>query len=138
VIEADIFPNQNLFYGFEELDFDLKLKAKGFKSIVNSEFFLDLRRKYNRIDFTRPIYTHKSEAGLKRQYYSTRNLIYILKVNGFILALVYQLFKNCLKSLIGFKYGFNYGSQNFKNITKGMAHGISGNLSDNRFIISGR
>lgn len=138
VIEAGVLPNHNLFYGFEELDFDLKLKEKGFKSIVESGFFLSLRKKYNRIDFNRPIYIKKSAAGLKRQYYSTRNLIYILRTNGFIFALLYQIFKNCLKSLIGFKFGFNYGIENFQNILKGVIHGVSGKLSDNKFIISGR
>ncbi|MBN7817515.1 glycosyltransferase [Algoriphagus sp. YJ13C] len=138
VIEAGVLPNHNLFYGFEELDFDLKLKKKGFKSIVESGFFLSLRKRYNRIDFNRPIYLKKSSAGLKRQYYSTRNLIYILKSNRFIFALLYQIFKNCLKSLIGFKYGFNYGKENFQNIVKGVVHGISGKLSNNKFTISGR
>ena len=138
VIEAGVLPNHNLFYGFEELDFDLKLKRKGFKSIVEGGFFLSLRKRYNRIDFNRPIYIKKSSAGLKRQYYSTRNLIYILKSNRLISALLYQIFKNCLKSLIGFKYGFSYGIENFQNIVKGVVDGVSGKLSDNKFTISGR
>lgn len=138
VVEACISPNPNLFYGFEELDFDLKLKAKGFKSIVESGYFLELRKKYKRIDLKRPIYIKKSEAGLKRQYYSTRNLIFILKENRFISALIFQLVKSLLKSLIGFKFGWKYGSRNFDNVMKGVAHGLAGNLSNNLLIPSGR
>jgi glycosyltransferase involved in cell wall biosynthesis len=138
VIEAGVSPNPNLFYGFEELDFDLKLKAKGFISIVEPGFFLELRRKYNRVDFKRPIYIQKSKAGLERQYFSTRNLIFILKVNDFLPALIFQIFKHCIKSVVGFKFGWNYGSQNFKNIMIGMVHGITNNLSDKRYIPSGR
>ncbi|MDO9553110.1 glycosyltransferase [Rhodonellum sp.] len=138
VVVLGVRPNPSLFYGFEELDFDLKLKANGFKSIVGSCLFLEMRIKYNRMDFKRPLYSQKSEQGLMRQYYSTRNLIYILKENRFVMALIFQIIKNIFKSMIGFRFGWHYGSQNSKNIINGMLDGLFGDLSNKDYIISGR
>jgi GT2 family glycosyltransferase len=60
VINAGVFPDPDLFFGFEELDFCLKAKRRGFTMLVHYGLFLALRAKHNRTDFERSLYKRKS------------------------------------------------------------------------------
>lgn len=128
LVRAGILPNDKLFFGFEELDFCLKAKLGGYNLVVSSELFLRARLKYGRIGFKRPAYSLKPIHDLKRQYYSTRNLLYIVKANKLYFAFAYQLVKACIKSVYGFRYGFNYGKINFVMLSKGLLHVMTGKL----------
>jgi len=120
VIKMGIFPDENLFFGFEELDFCLKIRKAGLKIMVSSELFIRAREKYNRISFTKSIY-HKSDLiYLKRQYYSLRNLLIILKREQLYPAYVFNLLKGLGKSLWGFRYGWEYGMKNFLYLVQGI------------------
>ncbi|RAI85593.1 glycosyltransferase [Algoriphagus yeomjeoni] len=127
VVKNGIFPDKDLFFGFEELDFCLKVARKGFTLIVDCNLFLEARKLTGRLDFNRPVYQRKDN--LSREYYSLRNLLYIsdsLTLNSMKKRLIG---KWIIKAIYGFRYGFGYGFKNFKNISLAFFHyarGIKG------------
>lgn len=128
VVKAGIFPNKNLFFGFEELDFCLKASRRGFTIMVHCGVFLELRKLHNRTDFEQPIYKKKSK--LEREYYSLRNLL-MISDSLTLPAMRNQLIKKWLgKSIYGFRYGLKYGFRNAQMIFLAFYHyrlGIKGN-----------
>ncbi|UJP64167.1 glycosyltransferase [Mongoliitalea daihaiensis] len=120
VVNRGILPASFLFYGQEELEFDLRLKKHGFKSIVNSELFYQTRKLYNRNNIKTKVYENLNENQLFKQYYSTRNLLYILKSNKYYLGFLNFLFKSIAKLFIGFRFGISYGILNFKYVGLGI------------------
>lgn len=124
VIREGIMPSPDLFFGFEELDFDLKMGRGAYLSLVDSTMFLELRKKYQRVQFERPVYTKKSSTSISREYYSTRNLLWILRKNRLMLAYGINIGKSIFKMLIGFRFGWNYGVLNMNIISKGLKDGI--------------
>ncbi|MEB2778313.1 glycosyltransferase [Algoriphagus sp. D3-2-R+10] len=127
VIKSGVFPDEDLFFGFEELDFCLKAKRKGYAILVHCGLFLELRKLHQRTDFERPIYQKKKNPA--REYYSLRNLLMIsdsLTLNKMKSKLIR---KWLAKSVFGFKYGFGYGYRNAKMIFLALYHyqfGIKG------------
>jgi len=122
--KAGVFPNEELFFGFEELDFCLKASRRGFSIIVHSGLFLDLRKLHHRTDFERPIY--KKKINLNREYYSLRNLLYIsdtLTLNSMKKQLIIRWIG---KAFYGFRYGPIYGFKNFKLIFMAFLHYFKG------------
>lgn len=114
IVNAGVFPDKDLFFGFEELDFCLKAKRRGFTILVHCELFLRLRQKHNRTNFERPIYVKKLNP--VREYYSLRNLLLIsdtLTLNTMEKQLIR---KWSFKAIYGFRYGLSYGIQNARMI----------------------
>ncbi len=127
VIKSGIFPDEDLFFGFEELDFCLKVSRRGFSILVHCGVFLELRKLHKRTDFERPLYKKKTNPS--REYYSLRNLLMIsdkLTLN----AMKSRLIKKWLaKAVYGFRYGIGYGVQNARMIFLAFYHyhkGIKG------------
>lgn len=124
VVKNGILPDKDLFFGFEELDFCLKVARKGFTLIVDCKLFLEARELAGRLEFNRPVYQKKEN--LNREYYSFRNLLFIsdsLTLNSMKWSLIG---KWSIKALYGFRFGFNYGFQNFKNIALAFFHYAKG------------
>jgi GT2 family glycosyltransferase len=44
-----IFPDEKLFFGMEELDFDLKIKKIGYRLLVDRPFYYQHRLRWNRV-----------------------------------------------------------------------------------------
>tara|TARA_R110002072_G_scaffold30097_11_gene94422 strand:+ start:17087 stop:17998 length:912 start_codon:yes stop_codon:yes gene_type:complete len=124
VVHDGVLPEPDLFYGYEELDFDLKLKKAGYTSLVSTDEFLKARNKYGRIGFNRPAYSKKASNKLWREYYSTRNLLTVLKRNKFYFGYMVCLTKSLAKGLYGFRYGWGFGVINFKFVYTGIWHSI--------------
>ncbi len=131
VARKGIGPNPELFFGFEELDFCLKVKRVGYEILVDTSLFLEARKSSNRLDFKRPLY--KRKENLIREYYSLRNLLMIsdtLTLN----KMKFELYKKWIaKSFYGFRFGLGYGSKNFYLIWLAFFHywrGISGKTID--------
>lgn len=124
LIKAGIFPNEDLFFGFEELDFCLKASRRGFTILVHCGVFLKLRKLHNRMDFERPIYKKKNKP--EREYYSLRNLLMISDTLT-LPAMRNQLIRKWLgKSIYGFRYGLKYGFRNAQMIFLAFNHYIMG------------
>jgi len=127
VVKAGVLPDQELFFGFEELDFCLKASRKGFALVVDCGLFLESRKASGRLEFERPAYQKK--ANLNREYYSLRNLLYIsdsLTLNAMKKRL---LGKWIAKAFFGYSYGLGYGWRNMKMIFLAIWHyqkGIKG------------
>lgn len=124
VYEKNILPDPAIFFGFEELEFSLSVKRSGLAVLVSGEEMLRYRRATGRIGFTRELYTKKDLRRLWREYYSVRNIIYIIlyKEKNFY-GFFYLTIKNLAKLLFGFRFGIKYGSQNFIFLAKGLIHG---------------
>ena len=127
LVNGGVYPDKDLFFGFEELDFCLKAARKGFSLVVNCELFLDARNQSGRLDFERPAYQIKKN--LNREYYSLRNLLYIsnsLTLN----TMRKKLFaKWTAKAFYGYRYGLRYGWTNMRLIILAFYHyarGIKG------------
>jgi len=128
VVKNDILPEAKLFFGFEELEFCLRIKEKGFKILFNGSKLRERRMIGGKSHGS--YRWHGQSIGdtdkLWRQYYSTRNMLYVLKVNGLWFALILNITKALSKSIYGFRYGLKYGSKNFRIQTLALFHFIGG------------
>lgn len=120
VVKAKIFPDPELFFGFEELDFCLKVKRQGFSLNVHCGLFLESRQKHQRLDFERPVYQKKKN--LVREYYSLRNLLYIADLLTLDHMKRRLIRKGLGKMLYGFRYGPIYGFKNLRFIYFALWH----------------
>lgn len=120
IAKMGIAPNPNLFFGFEELDFCLKVSKKGYKIYVDCKLFLEARKKHGRLEFQRGNY--KRKGNLVREYYSLRNLL-LISDSLTLDTMKWQLIKKWVfKSVYGFRYGVFYGFSNFKYIMLAFFH----------------
>ncbi|MCZ2845104.1 MAG: glycosyltransferase [Candidatus Bathyarchaeota archaeon] len=124
VVIQKVFPEGKLFFGFEELDFCLKVRKKGFKVVVDSEDWLKENSKEGNIaaNFKWKGSSFGDSSLLWRNYYSTRNLLYIYFKNLYFFPFLFLLFKSVLKSMVGFRYGLNYGKKNLVIQWKAILH----------------
>jgi GT2 family glycosyltransferase len=120
VVRKGVLPDENLFYGFEELDFCLQVKKAGFYIYVLSELF-----EYYRQHSKRPIERagkrglKKSISSLWREYYSTRNMLKIARKNKLIAGEAFATFRSLLKLFYCFRFGVEYGKKNAQCIMMG-------------------
>lgn len=127
VARHGIKPNPDLFFGFEELDFCLKVKRRGYQIIVDCKLFLAAREKSNRLNFSQPSYIKKEN--LAREYYSLRNLLIISDSMTFNSMKRRLYLKWGVKAFYGFRFGLPYGLKNFRMIALAFYHfwrGIKG------------
>ncbi len=116
--------DKELFYGFEELDFDLCIKKMGWLLMVDRSLSLRHRLHYDRMGIKIKRGTKKKIEKLWREYYSTRNILYILEKNKLYQGLCIFFFRALIKMFIGFRFGFNYGYKNMKFVGSGIFHFI--------------
>ncbi|MDT0689831.1 glycosyltransferase [Salegentibacter sp. F188] len=114
VVRKGILPNEKLFFGFEDLDFSIKVKQLGFAILVHSESWLRVRYKYdnsaNNYRWRDSSFGKNSEL-LVREFYSTRSLLDIFYKNNFYFAFGFLLFKSIGKMILGFRHGLDYGKR---------------------------
>lgn len=120
VVKAGIVPNKELFFGFEELDFCLKVSRQGFNLIVDCNLFLEARRASNRLDYHQPVYSKKEN--LVREYYSLRNLLYISDDLTQKTMKTRLIAKWTAKAFLGYRYGIKYGWENMNMIILAFWH----------------
>lgn len=124
VVKTGVLPDKDLFFGFEELDFCLKVSRKGFALVVDCSLFLEARKETGRLDFEPPAYQQKKN--LAREYYSLRNLLFISD------SLTLNTMRNRLigkwmaKSFYGYRYGLGYGWKNMRMIFLAFWHYFRG------------
>jgi GT2 family glycosyltransferase len=114
LIKQGILPNDSLFFGYEELEFCLKIKKAGFDILVDGDYYYQLkiesikpeRSRFEKIGF------NLRENCLWREYYSVRNMLYILHSNsahsGMILFCLRLIFKVFFSFSKGYKFGIRY------------------------------
>ena len=80
-IRAVGFFDETLFFGFEELEYGLRLRAAGFGLYAHGGLWRSARDRHGRLGMdARP--RRGLDAPTWRRYYSVRNLIYILRHHG--------------------------------------------------------
>ena len=109
-----IFPDEKLFFGMEELDFDLKIKKTGYNLLVDRPFYYQHRLRWNRVDVPNKSLQVKSDNALVREYYSIRNGLYIYKKNRLITAWIIFFSYYATKQIFSFKFGIKQGKSRFK------------------------
>jgi glycosyltransferase involved in cell wall biosynthesis len=73
--------DEAIFFGFDDLEFGLRLSAAGFPIFAHGELWLELRQAWGRLGLDGDPSRDLGEATWRR-YYSLRNLIYILRKQG--------------------------------------------------------
>lgn len=125
-ILSGIVTEEKLFFGFEDLDFDLTQKKAGYKILVHSDLFLGCRERWNRLDVQHTVARKKDERVLWRDYYSIRNALFIMKKHRHYLAFLSILVVSFGKSLLSYKHGLRYGTLVTRNTCKAVRdYGLS-------------
>ena len=62
VVRQGCLPDADLFFGFEELDFCIKVKKLNFSLIASSDLFLRSREKFNKLGFKRSLTSLKKKG----------------------------------------------------------------------------
>ncbi len=128
VVKRNILPETKLFFGFEELDFCLRVQKAGFRVMVDTKSWLqeNYTLGFREKEFKWKDSNFGKEDLLWRSYYSTRNLLYIYFKNEYFSAFCFFFLKSIIKSIAGFRYGFNYGRGNFSRQWQAIFHFLSG------------
>jgi GT2 family glycosyltransferase len=125
VFEKGILPNINLFFGFEELDFGLSLKRAGFKILASGSLHLKHRVQSGRLNLITIKNQKKLYSSLWREYYSARNLAFILfHQEKSLIGTLNCICRNIVKSFVVFKHGFSYGTKVSSLILMGLFDGL--------------
>lgn len=111
ILKLGIVPEEKLFFSFEDLDLDLKIKKSGYSLLVDKSLYWRHRERAGRTNYKRKYLSKKDVSKFWRNYYSTRNLLYICFTNKLFLATVLQFCIAFTKPFLNIKYGFSY----FKN-----------------------
>lgn len=116
VVRKGILPSTELFFGFEELDYCLKIKKAGFKLYVDGDYWLEQRRKIGAGDPAQQFRSNHWGKQLPtiRTFYSARNMLYILLKNKLYVAFTFNFLKTVLKAIAGFRFGLTYGKLSWK------------------------
>jgi glycosyltransferase involved in cell wall biosynthesis len=77
--------DERLFFGFEELDFGLRLHEHGYRAVIEGSVAHWARERAGRLeaDGGVPRNAAATAAAPWRRYYSVRNLVYLLRVRGY-------------------------------------------------------
>ena len=121
-----IVPAAKLFFGFEDLDIELKIKKSGYRLLVSKELFLRHWMYYNRMNLTTTRSSKKPVERLWREYYSIRSLLYILWNHRLYAAFASTLIRAFYKIAYNFRFGFSYGRKNAFYLSKGILHFLTG------------
>ncbi len=124
VVKSGVYPDKDLFFGFEELDFCLKVSRKGFALVMDCKLFLEARKDSGRLDFERPAYQPKKN--LAREYYSLRNLLHISDTLTLDTMRKQLIGKWLAKAFYGYRYGPAYGWKNMCLIFLAFWHYLRG------------
>lgn len=114
VIKNGILPDKELFFGFEEFDFCLKVKQKDYKLIIDAAKWYQIRVIANKDHAYQWKNSNLGEDNLLiREYYSTRNLLKIFYTQQFFIPFLILLLKSLGKMIYGFRFGKSYGMKMF-------------------------
>jgi GT2 family glycosyltransferase len=129
VFEKGILPSKNFFFGFEELDYCLSIKRNGFRIFISGELNYIHRTHAGRLNFVYQKHNQRLLNQLWREYYSVRNLVYIIFYKEKkITAAFWVICRNVFKSVFVFRYGFTYGKIASFMIIQGLLDGVCGRM----------
>ena len=101
VVDSQCLPTANLFFGFEETNFCLKVLNAGYQIVVPCDLFQEYRSLASRWDLTKSD-LRKTRILPWRNYYSIRNLIYMFLYEfNKPRVVLYIITRSILKALYG-------------------------------------
>ena len=125
-------PDPDLFFGLEELDYCRSLKRGGFKLFVDGDLYFQHRKRagkdqndirisnYNNLSFD------IRKRSLWREYYSIRNLVFILLYKEARRSTAAKVvLKSLLKSIVSFRRGWKFGSVYLKLTVSAIFAGLT-------------
>jgi GT2 family glycosyltransferase len=125
-LKKKVYPDESLFFGFEELDFDLRMQEAGYVLVVDKELYKRHRVKFNRIGLQVKRGQKKDKNRIWRDYYSIRNSLIIQQKNKLFSAFFITIMRSVLKIISGFRYGVTYGNANARVILHALIHFLLG------------
>jgi len=123
VVLKGILPDKSLFFGFEDLDFDLKLKKAGYVSLIDQPLLLRERAKVGKLASTE-LKSKTQLAASWREYYSIRSLLFILSYHKQPKAILLVLLRKISKIPLSYRYGLKNGNRTAKIVTTAIADWI--------------
>jgi GT2 family glycosyltransferase len=127
VIEKAGLPDPDLFFGFEEFDYCLRIRKSGYKLLVNGVLFKEYRIKSGKPQRrTEDVFKNKV---LWREYYSVRNLLYIFTHKHFNLWVILVIVtRTVVKQLFSLRQGVAYFRIYAKLTCRAIIDGIRKNM----------
>ncbi|WP_425639472.1 glycosyltransferase [Algoriphagus yeomjeoni] len=124
VIQNGILPDPKLFFGFEELEFCLRVKDLGFSILIDGQGMMEARKEAGNLGEK---YRWKGKSigdptRVNRQYYSLRNMLYILWSRNHYLGYLFFLSKSLIKIPFSVRYGLIYFLKFSKLTLTAIAH----------------
>lgn len=108
-VKQGILPHEPLFFGFEELDFCLQMKNRGFALYCHGPMLLRHRQMFNRPEEV-VVKSYKEDGyQLRRRYYSYRNLLYIMVYRQRLYWTSLMLMTRwMIKAMLNIRFGYTY------------------------------
>lgn len=122
VIEKNILPDEKLFYGFEELDFDIRIKKAGYSILADKKLYNKHRMFFKRKNISPIRSSKKNPTSIWREYYSIRNMLFILNKHKKYLAIIITMLRGFYKTIVAYKHGFAYGKTMMAYVISGIIH----------------
>lgn len=126
VAKSGILPDKKLFFGFEDLDIDIKIKKAGYKSYVSGELLYESRKRSNRLTLGKANFIQTDSIALNRQYYSIRSLLTIFHHNNYISAMLYLTLKKVISIFLAYGKGLKAGNRFSKIVFLAYYHFMKG------------
>lgn len=81
VIEKVGLPNANLFFGYPDLEYSLRINQAGFRLLIDGKLMLECRKRYGRLNrkLTHSVVPRRSYNSIWRNYYTTRTYIFMMQ-----------------------------------------------------------
>lgn len=129
VVQAGIIPNSDLFFGFEEMDFSLKMRSQGFHLICHGELLKQHRELFGREKSKEVRFETDNEYQRLRRYYGYRNMLFILfHTNHYYWASMILIVRILMRSLLNIRFGLAYFRRNGRVYWLAITDGLSGRL----------
>ena len=124
--EVGVF-DERLFFGFDDLDFGLRLGAAGYGVFAHGELWHRERTRAGRLGVT-----PQPSVGLEdpswRRYYSTRNMIYILRNQGHPRGVARLVARSVAKPLVNLPRHPRVAARNLALNTRAIADAFRGRM----------
>lgn len=106
-------PDSRLFFGFEELEYCLRIRIAGYRLLVSGDLMRECRAMHGHLDWTppRPLCPQYPYDTIWRRYYATRNYIFLMNRTFRRPDLARsEMFKAVARACLSWERGLRFGS----------------------------
>lgn len=112
--------SSELFFGFDDLDLGLRLRAKEWRLLVDGEMWVERRRTAGRMGLSANAIRATSTPPAWRRYYSNRNLVLIARRWGAWTAPLISCFYGVARSVRSYRDGRKEGTYALRGVVDGI------------------